>query len=652
MISHDSIRLVRSKASIKDVINDSVKLRRAGGLWKGLCPFHAEKTPSFTVNEARQSYVCYGCGEHGGIIDFVMKSDGLSFPEAIHEIACRFSVDIEMTDDEPGDRERQAQLRSRREAIYSALRIACAYFEAQLRDHADAHVARDHLAKVRDLPLDGPEAVQAALAAFRIGYAPTMATSLHDHLRANGISLEIMQAADLAGISERSQLPYDRFRHRLMFPILDTQGRVVGFSGRVLPHPVTGEITSTQGKYVNSKETDVYRKGHVVFGLFQARTAIRRVGEALVVEGNLDVVALHARGILHAVAPLGTAMTSDHAEEIRRYAPRVALFFDGDAAGTKAVSSAREPCRGAGLITRVAALPNGHDPDSFIRAHGAQAVLDMVKGGQGILEHLLRQIMDRATTVTDSQERAQVAREVLDLLAGERDPIVRGMARSYAEQIATHFAARDDKTGQFDAETFLQLRHLGERNLAKSTGSAGLVAILPGVDYALHPRVGDPLPPMKGTDLTAQAVLGALLDFPELLDASQHEEGFAAMEGDVAIVIDIMREETRGDGGLFAAGIEPLLDRVPSSLKSFVAERATCPQYQDLAAAEEALASALNAVQVRHLSIEGRHLLYQIAIATQSGDQDREMDLLRKAQECARSKHGYLGKMRDKSNRA
>jgi len=317
-IPAEAIQHIRERASLVEVVSDVVTLRKRGRTVVGLCPFHTEKTPSFTVSEERGFYHCFGCGEHGDVFGFVMKTQSLAFPEAIRTIAQRFGLPVP----EGSDSERRGG-----DPLLAVNAAAAAFFTRSLAGPGGART-RAYLAE---------RGVGDAVATrFGLGYAPGTGEALARHLRAEGHPLEHALTLGL-GARRDSGGVYDRFRDRLVFPIADATGRVVAFGGRVLPgRPSAGDPPP---KYLNSPESPLFHKGHTLYGLPQAREAIRRRGRAIVVEGYLDVIALAEAGIEEVVAPLGTALTADQLRVLRRLCESVLACFDGDDAGRRGAAA-------------------------------------------------------------------------------------------------------------------------------------------------------------------------------------------------------------------------------------------------------------------------------------------------------------------------
>ena len=399
-IPAEAIQHIRERASLVEVVSDVVTLRKRGRTVVGLCPFHTEKTPSFTVSEERGFYHCFGCGEHGDVFGFVMKTQSLAFPEAIRTIAQRFGLPVP----EGSDSERRGG-----DPLLAVNAAAATFFTKSLAGPGGAR-ARAYLAE---------RSVGDAVAArCGIGYAPGTGEALARHLRAEGHPLE--HALTLGLIARRdSGGVYDRFRDRLIFPIADAAGRIVAFGGRVLPgRPSSGDPPP---KYLNSPESPLFHKGHTLYGLPQAREAIRRRGRAIVVEGYLDVIALAEAGIEEVVAPLGTALTADQLRVLRRLCESVLACFDGDEAGRRAAARSFATFVEAGLWGRGVFLPAGEDPDTFVRRNGREALETLLAAAEPLVDAFLA---DLAGPRRDAVGRSvEAAKEVSRILKRVRSPL-------------------------------------------------------------------------------------------------------------------------------------------------------------------------------------------------------------------------------------
>jgi len=390
---------VRSASDIVQIIGERVPLRRAGRTWKGLCPFHAEKTPSFTVNPERQIWHCFGCNKGGDVFSFLMERDKLTFPEALTMLAERAGIDAAPAERKPVD--------ARRERLYQATSLARDFFRAALASEAGA-AARSYLS--------GRGFDPAILERFQVGWAPdgwdSLATALAKLLPGNVL--------EEAGLTARrgDGTYYDRFRNRVIFPIEVGPGRVAGFGARVLRDEDTP-------KYLNSPETPVYRKGSVLFGLPAARAAIRERRKVLLAEGYLDVMRLHAAGFANAVSTSGTALTPEQARALARFEVEVVLVYDGDDAGVRAADRALDPLLEAGLSVKVVILPGGEDPDSYLRKEGVQAFTRLLEGASDPAAFLAGAELTGVGGANPTSE-ARVRRYV-DLLGRVEDPIRRRM---------------------------------------------------------------------------------------------------------------------------------------------------------------------------------------------------------------------------------
>lgn len=401
---------LRARSSLSEVVGKRVQLKKAGGRgeWSGLCPFHNEKTPSFTLNEDKGFYHCFGCGEHGSVFDFVMKTDGLSFPEAVERLA--LDAGMEVPRDTPEERQRQ----EKRKTLVDVTEAACRFFERQLR-MPEGKAALDYL---QSRGLD-----DETIRRFRLGFAPNSRGALKGALVRDGFAEGLMVEAGLLirPPEERTdRTPYDRFRGRVMFPIADRKGQVIAFGGRAM-----GDM---EPKYLNSPETPIFHKGYVLYALDQAMAPARKSGRIVVCEGYMDVIALHKAGIAEAVAPLGTALTEDHLRELWRVAPEPILCFDGDNAGARAASRAAEralPALRAGIGLRFAELPKGDDPDTLIRDRGVGAMEAVLAAAQPLSEILWRMELGERPPITP-EARAALQRRLSEHTKRIEDPGVRG----------------------------------------------------------------------------------------------------------------------------------------------------------------------------------------------------------------------------------
>jgi DNA primase len=402
-----------ARIDIVEIIDARVALRKAGREYVACCPFHREKTPSFTVSPEKQFYHCFGCGAHGTAIGFVMEYEHLDFIEAVTDLAARVGL--------PLPREASVPAPGGHGELYAVLTQADRYFRQQLREHPSAGRATEYLKK---RGLTGAIAAQ-----FGIGYAPPARDGLLRAMGGDATRRAVLLEAGLI-IRREDGGEYDRFRDRVMFPIRDRRGRVVGFGGRVL-----GEGTP---KYLNSPETPVFHKGRELYGYYEARHALRRIERLLVVEGYMDVVALAQHGIAYAVATLGTATSRDHLERIFRTTEEAVFCFDGDRAGREAAWRALEtalPLMQEGRQARFLFLPEGEDPDSLVRRDGAGALEARLADAQPLSVFLFQELAGR-TDMASMDGRARLVELARPLLSKVPEGVYRQMLMDRLAEIA------------------------------------------------------------------------------------------------------------------------------------------------------------------------------------------------------------------------
>ncbi|MBV8972168.1 MAG: DNA primase [Sphingomonadaceae bacterium] len=407
---------LRARVSLSGVVGRRVKLSRAGREMKGCCPFHNEKTPSFYVNDDKGFYHCFGCGAHGDVIRFTVEQEGLGFIDAVKALAQEAGLAMPAPDPRAAEREAAAA------SLHDVTAAAAAFFAEWLAGEGGA--ARDYLGKRGVTP--------EIAAAFSLGFAPDSRTRLKTALASHG-EARLVEAGLLVVPEGDSRASYDRFRGRLMFPIRDVRGRVIGFGGRILG--------DGQPKYLNSPDTPLFDKGRTLYNLDRAGPAARKSQRLIVVEGYMDVIALAQAGIADAVAPLGTALTEAQLALLWRYAPEPILCFDGDAAGQRAALRAALralPLLEPGKSLRFATLPVGQDPDDLVRSGGAAAVERVLAAAEPLIDRLWRSETEGADTTTPERRAAVLAR--LDAHAAAiADPAVQ---RFYRSELRDRFYAQ------------------------------------------------------------------------------------------------------------------------------------------------------------------------------------------------------------------
>jgi DNA primase len=632
MIGQETIDRVRRETKIVELVGETVKLQRRGRSFTGLCPFHKEKTPSFHVNAERGFYHCFGCHASGDAIKFVQETEGLDFVEAVRSLAERAGIDV-VENESDAERKQQAEARRRQQELYDINDRAAEYFERMLREHPLRAHAEAELARRGLTPEKPTDEMADALQAFRLGYAPYGWDGLVRFLKESGLSARAAETVGLLAPRKTGTGHYDRFRHRLMFAVIDVNGRVVAFSGRALPEPTPEELraagvesmgatpTEAPAKYVNSPESPVYRKREAVFGLYQSRQALRSGAPCLVVEGNFDVVSLHARGIRNVVAPLGTAFTVEQARQIRRFTTDVVLMFDGDSAGKRATNASREPCQQAELTAKVVTLPPGKDPDDFVRERGAEGVEQLLKHSRGILEYLIDLALSEELLQEGAEARAKSVQFVTKLIAAEKDPTLRELAETFADGLV---AARL-KIHQDSAEQVRTLRALGRAIQTRpGTGLGRGTAGLPAPHRA---RSRD-----RRQELGLE-VLGALFDFPELMDDAAAEAAAAVIDGEVALAFAALRQAIQG-GRL--ANPEDVLAKLSPPIHPFALARLAAPRHERLEDARVELVDNVKKLQSLELKREKSEVTEELEAAQRIGDSKQEDALLLQIYEKAR----------------
>ncbi len=427
-IAERSKRAIVDRVDMAAVVGETVRLRKAGNSLTGLCPFHEEKTPSFTVNPHQKVFYCHGCGAGGDVIKFVRELLGFSYVEALEHLAQRAGVAIEWQQTDPRQREREQAANTQRRRLLDLNNAAQEFFVRQL--HSPIGIRARTYLEERGL---GRETVER----FGIGCAADAWGNLSDHLLRNGFSEEELLHVGLAAPRKSGRGLYDRFRDRVMFPVFTRAGDMVAFGGRTLSDD------KKAAKYMNSPESELdtvnaefnrgltrfYKKSHCVFGLRQAMRGIRGEKMALIVEGNLDVMILHQAGMTNAVCGMGTALTSQQLGEIRRFTDRVALIFDGDKAGRAAARKAVPLCIEAGMGGVYVNLPQGEDPDSLVRTQGVEALRTLIEEAPS----LIMGYIDAAVAASDGTilGKRKVIELVQQVLARIHHPIERDLARSY-----------------------------------------------------------------------------------------------------------------------------------------------------------------------------------------------------------------------------
>ena len=402
LISEDVINQVKDRVDIAEVVGHHVSLTRAGQNLKGLCPFHQEKSPSFTVNSSKQIFHCFGCGAGGNVFTFLTRITGTSFPEVVRDLGRKVGIEIQESAGQSGPLAAQtARVESLNQAVVG-------WFRQNLNDPKLGEEARTYLA--------GRGMTDATLERFAVGFVSNEWDGLSKALMKQGFTAAELAIAGLTVAREHASGSYDRFRGRVMFPITDLRKRVVGFGGRIL-----GEGTP---KYLNSPDTPLFKKGQTLYALDLAREAVARLKTVIVVEGYFDAVALHQAGLTHTVATLGTALTAEHIQVLRRFATKVVLLFDPDQAGVRAALRGLDLFVNSGLGVKVVTLPGGDDPDTYVRKEGPEAFARLEEQAPSLLDFALEHSLSTAESST-IEGRIRSADDVLRILQKSEHPIER-----------------------------------------------------------------------------------------------------------------------------------------------------------------------------------------------------------------------------------
>lgn len=538
--NESAVQAVKEAADILEVVGEVVTLKKAGANYLGLCPFHGEKTPSFTVNSARGFFHCFGCGVGGDALAFVMRYQNLGFWDAVKQLAGRYHISLPEKDLTPRERESA----NKRKLIHDINERAALLYHEQLCTEPGAEAARHYLKK-RQIPAE-------VIESFQLGYAPESWDFLLKKMA--DLGPETLVEAGLVVERESGSGFYDRFRNRVLFPILGPSGQHVGFGGRTL-----GD--DKQAKYLNSPETIVFNKGRTLFGLFQNKDAIRRSKRALIVEGNFDLISLVAAGIHDVVAPLGTALTQQHIQALRGYAQEAILLFDGDQAGIKAAMRAVPLFLSEKVDARVVILPDGHDPDTFINSFGAQdlgrilaeasSLPEFVVGhlvathgltleGKGriieelkpVIKAISDQDLQRSLFISHFSQKLGLSPEQLQnamsgpVIVHDLIPEVKSVAALPSKPLSLNFGKSEEQLLSFliiypeyvqpfiDAGLFDALVHPGAVNIAKAlvdmleeypgSGAERLLEILEGEERGFVSRQLIEVPCLPDTDLEAK----------------------------------------------------------------------------------------------------------------------------------------------------
>jgi DNA primase len=493
---------LKHRFTLSDVVGRKVKLIRRGREHTGLCPFHNEKTPSFTVNDQKGFYHCFGCGQHGGVIDFVMNTEGLTFPETVEQLASQVGMEVPKPSREAVEREKT------RSSLSEVMEAVTSWYEAQLY----GQIGKGALSYIKGRGLS-----DATLRRFQLGYAPNSRTALKDAMRARGIPEDQLIETGMLIKPDDGRDSYDRFRDRLMFPISDRQGRVIAFGGRALSK-------DAKAKYLNSPETVLFHKGATLYNWANARSASYGSGQIMVVEGYMDVIALAQAGVDYSVAPLGTALTEEQIAHLWQMADEPILSFDGDNAGRRAAMRAMDRALSMlrpGKSLRFVFMPEGDDPDTLVQREGRVAIERKIDEAEPLVNMLWREL-NEGVVVDTPERRAGFEKKVFVRLAEIQDESVKKLYQSeFRNRIWQQFKPQP-KTGGFKSSGYDRSKFnrglvstglLSKTTLGRTSGKAAV------------------------TDRLQQLLVLSILNHPQIL--IRYEEAFASLDLTVSALENI-----------------------------------------------------------------------------------------------------------------
>jgi DNA primase len=418
-IAEGKINEIKERVDILDIISGYLSLKKAGGNYKALCPFHSEKTPSFIVNPEKGIYHCFGCGKGGNVFSFFMEMEGLSFPEAIRSLARKYGIFL------PQNSALESKDIKEKNYLYEINKLAKEFYTYSLLNSKKGGIAREYL-KSRGLSSE-------TILKFQIGFAPYGWDNLFNFLKSKKIGLDFAEKTGLIILNKEGKY-YDRFRKRIIFPIFDLQDRVIAFGGRII------DKDEKNAKYINSPETIIYSKGKSLYGLNFAKNHIIREDQVIMVEGNFDLLSLVEYGIDNIVAPLGTALQKEQIELLKRYTQNFIVIFDGDKAGKKAALNSLEIFLSEGLDPKIMVLPNGYDPDSLVKEIGKEGFVEKIRSSEPLIEFFLKSLIENEN-ITQVSGKVKVIEKAIPFLKRIRNQLTRNL---YIQDLAQKLNIKEE----------------------------------------------------------------------------------------------------------------------------------------------------------------------------------------------------------------
>jgi len=587
-IPQDKLAEIRNAADIVDIVSERVALKKTGKDYSGLCPFHSEKTPSFTVSSTKQIFHCFGCGAGGDVFDFLIRFDGISFPEAVQALARRCGIQLPTRQMTPSEKQEVSE----REKLFDINKKVLAFYRNQLLRQPAGEKARAYLA---DRGFS-----QEIIDRFGLGYAPEGWDNLIRLLRKEQIPVNLAEKAGLIVPRSSKTGYYDRFRNRIMFPIVDVTRQVIAFGGRVLDE--------AKPKYLNSPETPIYNKSRSLYGIHAAKEKCRETGIVYIVEGYFDLLAMHQHGIADSVATLGTSLTSGHIRMLRRgYAKKARLVFDSDTAGIKAAHRSIGLFMNESVDVEIIVLPAGEDPDSFLFANGQEAFLAHAAAAKGAIEFLIDSAVD-AHGLT-MQGKIRVVDELKQPLADIRD----GVARSiYIRHLAERLGV--------DESAILERVRTTRNKQGKTPQNKG-----PATPNARSETAEKPS--FSKNRLEAR-VVAMMLQYPEIVPTIEKQQIIDYIED---IQLKELAELILSHPPKSTDDISQLLNRISDdSQRQLIASLAMGDECWDATSCEKLMAQFKTSRKRRH-----QKLLDQIKTAEQNNDHELLFKLLKEKQKQA-----------------
>ncbi len=514
MISQDTKNKILDHARIEEVVGDFVNLKRAGANLKGNCPFHDEKSPSFVVSPAKNIYKCFGCGAAGDPLKFVMEHESLSYPEALKYLAAKYRIEVVETENVERNQEYKEQ-QSLKDSLFIAMKYAARYYQESLLETEEGRNIGLSYFRHRGF-------TDKTIEDFQLGYAPEGFETFTKAAQKAGYQTDILEKAGLIKVKE-GRNPYDFFRARVMFPIHNLSGKVVAFGGRIMTKD------PKQAKYINTAETDIYTKGQLVYGIYQAKTEIRKKDACYLVEGYTDVLGLYQAGISNVVASSGTALTKEQVRLIHRFTENIILIYDGDNAGIKAALRGVDIMLDEGMDVKVVILPDGEDPDSFVRTQGTDATLKYIQDKKKDFIFFKADILLKDAN-NDPKLKSQAIHSIVESIALIKDPI----RRAYYTRESSKLAELPEEMLIKEVNKFTISQHKQKQQMSEASAMVAEELLTENVAPSQSDQFKEPASQTSALQIQEKDVLRVLLT-----------HGSRVMEGGV-IAIDFIKSQIGG----------------------------------------------------------------------------------------------------------